>query len=63
MIKKLITQLQDLKENKNVPINEIAKIMGQDHNMIYKVLKEKLNYISYNWVVKNVNEEAVDKGK
>lgn len=48
MIKKLITQLQDLKENKNVPINEIAKIMGQDHNMIYKVLKEKLNYISYN---------------
>ena len=58
MIKKLITQLQDLKENKNVPINEIAKIMGQDHNMIYKVLKEKLNYIAYNRLVKNQLNET-----
>ena len=51
--KKLIAQVQDLKENKNLSITEIAKITGRGRNTIYKVLKEKLNYIPYNRLVKN----------
>ena len=51
--KKLIAQVQDLKENKNLSITEIAKITGKGRNTIYKVLKEKLNYIPYNRLVKN----------
>ena len=51
--KKLIAQVQDLKENKNLSIIEIAKITGRGRNTIYKVLKEKLNYIPYNRLVKN----------
>ena len=50
--KKLIGQVQDLKENKNLSITEIAKITGRGRNTIYKVLKEKLNYIPYNRLVK-----------
>lgn len=51
--KKLIAQVQDLKENKNLSITEIAKISCKGRNTIYKVLKEKLNYIPYNRLVKN----------
>ena len=51
--KKLIAQVQDLKENKNLSITEIAKITGKGRSTIYKVLKEKLNYIPYNRLVKN----------
>jgi len=50
---KLISQVQDLKENKNLSITEIVKITGRGRNTIYKVLKEKLNYIPYNRLVKN----------
>lgn len=50
--KKLIAQVQDLKENKNLSITEIAKITGKGRNTIYKILKEKLNYIPYNRLVK-----------
>jgi len=61
--KKLISQVQDLKENKNLSITEIAKVTGRGRTTIYKVLKEKLNYIPYNRLVKNVNQEAVNEGK
>ena len=54
--KKLIAQVQDLKENKNLSITEIAKITGKGRNTIYKVLKEKLNYVPYNRLVKNNSE-------
>ena len=50
--KKLISQVQDLKENKNLSITEIAKVTGWGRTTIYKVLKEQLNYISYNRLVK-----------
>lgn len=50
--KKLISQVQDLKENKNLSITEIAKVTGRERTTIYKVLKEELNYISYNRLVK-----------
>ena len=56
--KKLISQVQDLKENKNLSITEIAKITGRGRNTIYKVLKEKLNYIPYNRLVKNQSNET-----
>jgi DNA invertase Pin-like site-specific DNA recombinase len=55
--KKLISQVQDLKENKNLSITEIAKVTGRGRTTIYKVLKEELNYIPYNRLVKNVNQE------
>jgi len=61
--KKLISQVQDLKENKNLSITEIAKVTGRGRTTIYKVLKEELNYIPYNRLVKNVNQEAVNEGK
>jgi len=61
--KKLIAEVQDLKENKNLSITQIAKITGRAKNTIYKVLKQELNYIPYNRLVKNVNQEAVNEGK
>ena len=50
--KKLISQVQDLKENKNLSITEISKITGRARNTIYKILKQELNYIPYNRLVK-----------
>lgn len=50
--KKLIAEVQDLKENKNLSITQIAKVTGKGRNTIYKVLKEELNYIPYNRLVK-----------
>lgn len=51
--KKLIAQVQDLKENKNLSVTEIAKITGRGRNTIYKILKEHLNYLPYNRLIKN----------
>jgi len=55
--KKLIAQVQDLKENKNLSIIEIAKITGKGRNTIYKVLKQELGYIPYNRLIKNSEKE------
>ena len=44
-----------LKENKNLSITEIAKVTGRGRTTIYKVLKNELNYIPYNRLVKNDN--------
>ena len=56
--KKLITQVQDLKENKKLSITEIAKVTGKGRNTIYKVLKNELNYIPYNRLVKSTKGET-----
>ena len=61
--KKLISQVQDLKENKNLSITQIAKMTGRARTTIYKVLKNELNYIPYNRLVKNVNQEAGNDSK
>lgn len=61
--KKLISQVQDLKENKNLSITEISKITGRARNTIYKILKKELSYIPYNRLVKNVNQEELNEGK
>ena len=56
--KKLIAEVQDLKENKKLFISQIAKVTGRGHTTIYKILKQELNYIPYNRLVK---EEEKDK--
>ena len=56
--KKLISQVQDLKENKNLSITEITKITGRARTTIYKVLKNELNYIPYNRLVKATKGET-----
>ena len=60
--KKLIAQVQDLKENKNLSITEIAKLTGRGRNTIYKILKEELNYVPYNRLVKATKGET-NEGK
>ena len=59
--KKLIYQVQDLKENKNLSVTEIAKVTRRGRTTIYKVLKEELNYILYNRLIKNVNQETANE--
>jgi predicted DNA-binding transcriptional regulator AlpA len=54
----LIAEVQDLKENKKLSITQIAKITGRGRNTIYKILKEELNYIPYNRLVKNKSEQT-----
>jgi DNA invertase Pin-like site-specific DNA recombinase len=55
--KKIIDQVKYLKETKNLSITQVARITGKARSAIYKILKEKLNYIPYNRLVKNVNQE------
>jgi len=50
--KKLIDQVKYLKETKNLSVTQIAKITSRARTTIYKILKEKLNYIPYNRLVK-----------
>jgi DNA invertase Pin-like site-specific DNA recombinase len=54
--KKLIAQVQDLRENKNLTIAQISKITGKGRSTIYKVLKEELHYVPYNRLVKQPKE-------
>jgi len=42
---------------KNLSITEITKITAKGRNTIYKVLKEELNYIPYNQLVKNQSNQ------
>ncbi len=55
--KKLIEEVRDLKENKNLSITQIAKVTDRARSTIYKVLKEELNYIPYNRLVKADKQE------
>lgn len=61
--KKLIDQVKYLKETKHLSITQVGKITGRARSTIYKILKEELNYIPYNRLVKNVNQEAENEGK
>ena len=58
--KKLIEQVKYLKETKNLSITQIAKITGRARSTIYKVLKEELNYIPYNRLVKANKMETLE---
>ena len=50
--KKLIDLFKYLKETKNLSITPIAKITGRARSTIYKILKQELNSIPYNRLVK-----------
>jgi DNA invertase Pin-like site-specific DNA recombinase len=50
--KKLIDQVKYLKETKHLSITQVAKITGRARSTIYKILKEELNYIPYNRLIK-----------
>jgi putative DNA-invertase from lambdoid prophage Rac len=56
--KKLIDEVQDLKEKKNLSITQIAKITGRARTTVYKILKEELNYIPYNRLVKQEENQG-----
>lgn len=58
--KKLISQVQELKETKNLSITQIAKITGRARTTIYKILKQELNSIPYNRLVKATKGETND---
>ena len=60
---KLIAEVQHLKEDKDLSITQIAKITGRARTTIYRILKEELNYIPYNRLVKNVNQEETNEPK
>ena len=60
--KKLIDQVKYLKETKHLSITQVAKITGRARSTIYKILKEELNYIPYNRLVKTTKGET-NEGK
>lgn len=41
----LIQKVKNLKENKNLSVTEIAKVLGISRPTIYKILKQELNYV------------------
>lgn len=53
--KALIAKVKDLKENKKLSVTEIAKLTGKSRTTIYKILKEELNYVPYNKLVKSID--------
>jgi DNA invertase Pin-like site-specific DNA recombinase len=55
---KLIAEVQHLKEDKHLSITQIAKITGRARTTIYRILKEELNYVPYNRLVKVTKEET-----
>ena len=57
----LIQKVKNLKENKNLSVTEIAKVLGISRPTIYKILKQELNYVPYNRLVKNVNQEETNE--
>jgi len=44
--KTLIPKVKDLKENSNLSVTEIARVIGISRPTIYKVLKNELGYVS-----------------
>ncbi len=59
--KKMISQVQDLRGNKNLSITEISKGTGWGCITIYKVLKEELRYVPYKWLVKVTKGEKMNQ--
>jgi DNA invertase Pin-like site-specific DNA recombinase len=54
----LIQKVKNLKENKNLSVAEIAKVLGISRPTIYKILKQELNYVPYNRLVKATKGET-----
>jgi len=56
----LIQKVKNLKENKNLSVTEISKVLGISRPTIYKILKQELNYVPYNRLVKATKGETND---
>ena len=54
----LIKKVKHLKEQKNLSVTEIAKLLGLSRPTIYKILKQELNYVPYNRLVKATKGET-----
>jgi DNA invertase Pin-like site-specific DNA recombinase len=54
----LIQKVKNLKENKNLSVTETAKVLGISRPTIYKILKQELNYVPYNRLVKATKGET-----
>ena len=50
---KFINEVQYLKDNQKLSVTEISKITGRARSTIYKVLKQHLNYVPYNRLIKH----------
>ena len=59
----LIQKVKNLKENKNLSVTEIAKVLGISRPTIYKILKQELNYVPYNRLVKATKGETNEGNK
>lgn len=64
--KKLIEEVRDFKETRKLSITQIARLTGKGRSTIYKILKEKLNYVPSNRLVKQIqgeprNEEEINE--
>jgi len=57
----LIQKVKNLKENKNLSVTEIAKVLGISRPTIYKILKQELNYVPYNRLVKATKGETNER--
>ena len=53
----LIKKVKHLKEQKNLSVTEMAKVVGLSRPTIYKILKQELNYVPYNRLVKATKGE------
>lgn len=60
--RKLVAEVEHLKEVKNLSITQIAKVTDRGRNTIYKILKKELNYVPYNRLVKATKGET-NEGK
>jgi len=54
----LITKVKYLKENSNLSVTEISRVIGISRPTIYKVLKEHLGYVSNRLVKPEETNEA-----
>ena len=59
---KLIAEVKHLKEEKKLSNVQIAKLTGRGKNTIYKILKQELNFIPYNRLIKS-NAEVKNDGQ
>ena len=53
----MIQKVKNLKENKNLSVTEIVKVLGINRPIIYKILKQELNYVPYNQLFKATKGE------
>ena len=61
--KTLINKVKDLKENKNLSVTEISRVIGISRPTIYKVLKEHLGYVSNRLVKATERKEETNEQK